>query len=101
MKPPVSSKLTRFTDPPPPPSWSWDAVRQTKLVDGTEIIRHTLVLQDAHIGIQTLSMGPIQRYDVGRLLVVDVYRNGNTIDIIQDVKPKRHRAEGQTERIEP
>ena len=88
MKPPVSSKLTRFTDPPPPPSWQWDTVRQTKLVDGAEVIRHTLVLLPAHLNIQTLSMGLIQQHDIGRQLVVDVYRDGNTIDIIQDVKPR-------------
>jgi len=84
LKPPVSSRLTHFVVGSPVPSWTWDSVRQLRLADGTEVIRHTLVLRPEHRNIQTLSMGPIQPHDYGRQLVVDVYRDGTAIDVIQD-----------------
>ncbi len=84
-KPPVSSKLTHFESDPPPPSWEWDSVRHVRIGD-TDVIRHTLVIQREHFNILTPSMGSIQPYDFGRELVVDVYRDGRVIDIIQDVK---------------
>ena len=85
LKPPVSAKLTHFEATPSPPSWEWDSVRTVK-IGGTEAIRHTLTIQREHFNIQTLSMGPIQPYDFGRELIVDVYRDGRVIDVIQDVK---------------
>ncbi len=88
LKQPVSSKLTRFEEPTKP-SWRWDSVRQIHLCDGRDVIRHTLVLTEEHLNIQTLSMGPIQRYDIGRQLVVDVSRDGHAVDVIQDVREGR------------
>ena len=84
LKPPVSSKLTRFVEPAPP-SWEWDSVRHIA-IGNVKIIRHTLVLRPEHLNIQTLSMGPIQHYDIGRQLIVDVYEDGRAIDIIQEAK---------------
>ena len=86
-KPPVCAKLTRFESDPPPPSWEWDSVRHVRIGD-TDVIRHTLVIQREHLNVQTLSMGPIQPYDLGRQLVVDVYRDGRTV-LKQEYRDRR------------
>jgi hypothetical protein len=84
LKAPVSSKLTRLPQLAKTHAvWEWDNVRHVHLKDGTEVMRHSLLIQPTHTGILTLSMGPIARHDVGRRLVVDVGLH-NTIDIIQD-----------------
>ncbi len=97
-KPPVSSKLTHFEAAPPPPSWEWDSVRTVKVGD-TDVIRHTLVIQREHLNVQTISMGPIQPYDFGRELIVDVYRDGRVIDVIQDKKAFAPLSSQRTESI--
>jgi len=84
LKPPVSSKLTRLPQlKPTHAAWEWDSIRHVHLKDGTEVMRHSLLILPTHTNILTLTMGPIQRHDVGRRLVVDVGLD-NTIDIIQD-----------------
>lgn len=103
-KTPVAAKLHRF---PPPPSktvdWDWDTVKHV-VIQGAAAIRHTLRLLPAHVGLQTVSLGYISQSDVGRTLTVDVYEDGNTIDVIstrtafvkvlsvEDAVPQRRRS---------
>jgi hypothetical protein len=63
--------------------WNFDTIKPCK-IGGVVAIRHILNLTAEHVGILTLSLGRIGAHDVGRVLVVDVYQDGNRIDVITD-----------------
>jgi hypothetical protein len=83
LRPMVFEKLHRFTPVTPKYDWCFDTIKPVR-ISGAKALRHILLIREEHINIMTLSLGRIGRHDVGRTLVVDVYQDGNQIDVITD-----------------
>jgi hypothetical protein len=65
----------------------WDRVRKIKLKDGDKCTRCELIIREG-MKFDTPGLGPIQPNDLGKVLVVDMYEDGNKIDALdQDFSP--------------
>lgn len=66
----------------------WDDMKNVT-IDGQRAVRHRVILRPEHKGMRlSSSLGHVEKADIGRELVVDVYEDGNIIDVIADA-PKR------------